>query len=411
MNKKTLWLLILLGILVFAAYIPLNNKGAADDHQLARNSVDESFQYPFLIHMITPGQTAAETRWRLISYGHYIYGYPFYVASALVAAPVQMIYGDYTELQVQLIVLLERQFVSVMPMLLAIGIFTYLVTRFRSPWISAGVFLFLCTIPGIVRQNIWWWHPDALTILCVALTFLFLERDSFRFGRNFYIAAIFCGLAVGIKSIGVFFAPVIAYLLITALLQKKITLRRTFLVGGVFIAVMIATIFISNPLLFVPSARERIIQVHVDHNYYFTHGWTDNDPYGVGWAAWQPVLTGWYGSFAFLAFALVCHVYNALRGKIALISRQFLAWIIPFSLYVIYTIAVKPDHYWMPVMLPLFAGVIPAVISLWQSFQDCRQTDKPQSLVYLGGFVISVIFLALQVWFNLTTGWAVYGNV
>jgi len=410
-NKKTLWLLLLLGILVFSAYIPLNNKGASDDHQLARNSVDESFQYPFLIHMITPGQTAAETRWRLLSYGHYIYGYPFYVASALVAAPVQMIYGDYTELQVQLIVLLERQFVSVLPMLLAIGIFTYLVTRFHSTLQSAAVFLFLCTIPGIVRQNIWWWHPDALTILCVALTFLFLDRDSFRFGRNFYIAAFFCGLAVGIKSIGVFFAPVIAYLLITALLQKKITPRRAILTGAAFIAVMIATIFISNPLLFVTSARERIIQVHVDHNYFFTHGWADNDPYGVGWSAWQPVLAGWYGSYSLLVFALGCTFYNAFCGKIALISRQFLAWIVPFSLYVIYAIAVKPDHYWMPVMLPLFAGVIPTVISLWHGFQDYSHTDKRRSLIYLGGFMTAVVFLSIQVWFNLTTGWAVYGNV
>lgn len=410
-NNKTLWLLILLGILVFAAYVPLNNKGAADDHQLARNSVDESFQYPFLIHMITPGESTAETRWRLLSYGHYIYGYPFYVASALVAAPVQMIYGDYTELQVQLIVLLERQFVSVLPMLLAIGIFTFLVTRFRSTWQSTAVFLFLCTIPGIVRQNIWWWHPDALTILCVALTFLFLDRDSFRFGRNFYTAAIFCGLAVGIKSIGVFFAPVIAYLMITALLQKKITLRRAILAGAAFIVIMVATIFISNPLLFVPSARERIIQVHVDHNYFFTHGWTDNDPYGVGWSAWQPVLTGWYGTFAFLAFALSCQVYNAWRGKITLISRLFLAWIVPFSLYVIYSIAVKPDHYWMPVMLPLFAGVVPAITGLWKGFREHRETEKLRSALYLGGFAVGVIFLVLQIWFNLITSWAVYGNV
>ena len=253
--RKSIWVLIILGILIFFAYIPLNNKGAADDHQLSRNSVDESFQYPFLIHMITPGQTASETRWRLISYGHYIYGYPFYVASALAAAPIQMMYGAETESQVQLIVLVERQMVSVLPMLLAIGIFTYLATRFRSPVTSAAVFLFLCTIPGIVRQNIWWWHPDALTILCVALTFFFLDRDSSRFGRNFYLAAVFCGLAIGIKSIGVFFAPVIAYLLITGLIQKKITFKKALLVGFGFIGVMIASVFISNPLLFIPGSQ------------------------------------------------------------------------------------------------------------------------------------------------------------
>lgn len=409
--RKSIWTLVFLGLLVFCAYIPLNNRGAADDHELGRNSVDESFQYPFLIHMITPGETAAETRWRLISYGHYIYGYPFYVASALVAAPVQMMYGDTTELQVQLIVLLERQFVSVLPMLLAIGIFSYLVTRFRSPWISAAVFLFLCTIPGIVRQNIWWWHPDALTILCVALTFLFLDRDSLRFGRNFLLAAVFCGLAIGIKSIGGFFAPVIAYLLVIALIQKKISMKNAILSGLAFIAIMIAVIFISNPLLFIASARERIIQVHVDHNYFFTHGWTDNDPYAVGWSAWLPVLSGWYGSYILLFFALLSTGYNAVRGRIQGISRQFLAWIIPFSLYVIYTIAVKPDHYWMPVMLPLFAGIIPMAENLWSEFSACRKSEPRRAALILIGLFVTLGFLLFQVAFNLQTGWAVYSNV
>ena len=409
--RKTIWILIFIGVAIFFAYFPLNNKGAPDAHELANNSVDESFQYPFLIHMITPGETAAETRWRIISYGHYIYGYPFYVASALVALPVQLIYGKTTPDQVQLIVLLERQFVSVLPMLLAIGIFTYLITRFRSVWGAVFVFLFLSTIPGIVRQNIWWWHPDALTILCVALTFLFLDRDQFRFGRNFLLAAIFCGLVTGIKSIGVFFAPVIAYLLIAGLVQKKITWKKAFLVGAGFVAVMIATIFISNPLLFIESARERIIQVHVDHNYFFTHGWADNDPYAVGWESWKPVLEGWYAPSAFLFFALVANCYNSFRGKCKEISRLFLAWILPFSIYVIYTIAVKPDHYWMPVMLPLFAGTFTTLDYFWTGFLEERKSGSGKAVLFFTGLAIISIFIAAQVWFNLHTSWGVYGNV
>jgi hypothetical protein len=408
--RKSIWVLIILGVAIFFAYFGINNTGAANAHELSRNSVDESFQYPFLIHMVTPGQTASETRWRLLSYGHYIYGYPFYVASALVAAPIQIIYGTETEQQVQLILLGERQFVSVLPMLLAIGIFTYLTTRFRSPWTSAAVFLFLSTIPGIVRQNIWWWHPDAITILCVALTFLFLERDDARFGKYFYLAAIFCGLATGIKTIGVFFAPVIAYVFITALIQKRIVLRKAILVGLGFTAVMVATIFISNPLMFIPSALERIIQVHVDHNYFFTHGWADNDPYAVGWAAWQPVLNGWYAPFSFLAVALTCQVFNAFSGKIKEISRLFLSWIIPFSLYVIYVIAVKPDHYWMPVMLPLFAGIIPTLEYFWSNFLENRKTGSGKAVLYFFGMVFTTTFLLLQILFNLQTSWAVYSN-
>lgn len=401
-KKKSFWLLVILGILIFSAYIPINSKGAGDDHELARNSVDENFQYPFLIHMITPGETAAETRWRLISYAHYIYGYPFYVASALVAAPVQLKYAENTELQVQSIVLLERQFVSVLPMLLAIGIFTYLTTRFRSPWIAAAVFLLLCTIPGIVRQNIWWWHPDALAILSTALTFLFLDRDNDRFGKNFYLAAIFCGLAISIKTIGIFFAPVIAYLLITALIQKTLSWQHAILAGSGFLAIITAVIFLTNPLMFIPSALERIIQVRVDHNHFFTHGWADDDPYAVGWVAWQPVLNGWYGPFTFLAFAFTTHIFNALHGEIARVSRLFLAWIIPFSLYIIYIIAIKPDHYWMPVMLPLFAGVIPSVSSLWQVFIAKRKEISGKTMFYLSCALASTWMLFNQFVFHIT---------
>jgi hypothetical protein len=333
------------------------------------------------------------------------------VASALAAAPIEMIYGPATEQQVQMVVLVERQMVSVLPMLIAIGIFTYLATRFKSSVTSAAVFLFLNTIPGIVRQNIWWWHPDALTILCVALTFLFLDRDSFRFGRNFYIAAIFCGLAVGIKSIGVFFAPVIAYLLIMALVRKQISWKKAALSGAGFIAVMIASIFISNPLMFIPSAFERIIRIHVDHNYFFTHGWADNDPYGVGWESWQPVLNGWYGSFVFLGFALVAHAVNAGWGKMREISRQYLAWIIPYSLYVVYIIAVKPDHYWMPVMLPLFSGVIPLLAYLWEQFKAYRKLDPDKAFIFACATAVTAVILITQIVFNLKASWGVYSAI
>ncbi len=409
--KKSFWTLFILGVLIFCAYIPLNSTGAKDAKELAVNSVDESFQYPFLIHMITPGQTPSETRWRLISYGHYIYGYPFYVANALAAAPIQMIYGPETERQVQLVVLVERQMVSVLPMLLAIGVFTYLATRFRSPVSSAAVFLFLNTIPGIVRQNIWWWHPDALTILCVALTFLFLDRDTFRFGRNFYIAAVFCGLAVGIKTIGLFFAPVVAYLLIFALVRRQTTWKKAVLSGAGFTGVMVATIFISNPLMFIPSAFERIMRIHIDHNYFFTHGWADSDPYGVGWEAWQPVLNGWYAPFVFLGFALLATAVNAGWGRIKEISRQYLAWIIPFSLYVVYVIAVKPDHYWMPVMLPLFSGVIPLLENLWEQFKACRETDPEKAFMFACAAILTAVVLLTQIVFNLKTSWGVYSNI
>jgi hypothetical protein len=151
--------------------------------------------------------------------------------------------------------------------------------------------------------------------------------------------------------------------------------------------------------------------VHVDHNFFFTHGWADSDPYAVGWAAWEPVLSGWYAPYIGLFFALLSHWYNAFFGKIKEISRLFLAWIIPFSLYVIYIIAVKPDHYWMPVMIPLFAGIIPMAEFLWSDFLACRKTNPRKATLILVGLVFTVGFLVFQIAFNLKTSWAVFSNV
>jgi hypothetical protein len=131
----------------------------------------------------------------------------------------------------------------------------------------------------------------------------------------------------------------------------------------------------------------------------------------VGWVAWQPVLNGWYAPFVFLAFALAAHGFNAARGKIKEISRLYLTWIIPFSLYVIYIIAVKPDHYWMPIMLPLFAGVIPLLENLWSEFKVYRKTNTDKALLCLAGALITLIVLITQVVFNLRTSWEVIANV
>ena len=63
----------------------------------------------------------------------------------------------------------------------------------------------LLSIPLVVTNDLWW-HPDSLAVLSVVVTLLFLDLDKQRFGRYFFIAAAACGVAIGIKYEGVFFA-------------------------------------------------------------------------------------------------------------------------------------------------------------------------------------------------------------
>jgi hypothetical protein len=407
-TKLSALVLFILGLLYFAAFIFPNQNGADNEHMLAMNSQDESFQYPFLIHMVTPGKDAQETRWRIISYGHYIYGYPFYVASALAIAPLRIISGPDLAAQTSLILLTLRQLVSVLPMIFAAAILTYLVTRFRSAWLSGALFLFLLTIPGIVRQNIWWWHPDALAILSVMLTLFFLDRDRLRFGRYFLLAAFTCGMAASIKSIGVFFGVAVAGLLLIGLFQKRIRFGKAVLVGGLFLAIMAGTYLVTNPLLFWPEQRARIIQVHVDHNYFFPHGWADSDPYATGWSAWFPILTGWYANLSFLLFSLAALIGLSFTREGRRNALLFLAWIVPLSLYLVYFIAVKPDHYWMPVMLPLFTGGFMLIRFLWDKMHNSAAVSRWQFYGQMLALWAVVFILAIQFLSQVQVDWALF---
>ena len=123
--------------------------------------------------------------------------------------------------------------------------------------------LALFSVRGIVRSNIQWWHPDALSVLAVVATIFFLERDRLRFGRNFYFAAAACGVAAGIKLAGFFFVLSIAGYLIAGLVQKKLTTGQFIKAGVFFVLVMLAAIVIVNPVVYNSGARAEIVKVQI----------------------------------------------------------------------------------------------------------------------------------------------------
>ena len=161
-------------MLYFIAFFFPNATGAEDEVMLYRLSADESVTYPVVLRMLTPDPQGVETAWfRWIIYGDYHYGYPFYLISALVLLPVRILMGasfvDYTQLNL----LLLRQFVSVLPMIVAAGMMVYLQTRFRSTLLSVLLFIFMLAVPGFVRNHLSWWHPDAFSVLFVVLVIFF----------------------------------------------------------------------------------------------------------------------------------------------------------------------------------------------------------------------------------------------
>lgn len=369
-QKRTILCLSLVCLIYFVALIFPNATGAKDESMLRVFSNDETITYPYVVHMLVTPKDIHEASWRLLIYGDYHYGYPFYFLSMLAVLPVKLLYGDAFTEHMQLNLLLLRQWISVLPMILAALVMVYLQTRFRSLWRSVGLLVLLLLVPGILRNNISWWHPDALAILAAVLTLFFLERDRLRLSRNFYAAAVFCGLSISIKLLGFFFVFALAGYVLLAWILKQERLGRTILKAGGFVVVMALVILLTNPFLFYPSQREKLVRIQTQKSVELANGYSHDNPqnYQKGPQWWKFTLEKWYGPVPFLLFLLGSLAAGCFWGEAKTANRLILAWVVPYSLYLLYFVAVKPDHYWLPAMVPLFSGSMNLVAGFKRSW-------------------------------------------
>ena len=359
-QRKVFWVMSLIGLAYFAVFLLPNAYGARSEPILAESSGDEYVTYPVVVRILTLGKTFNDERANLFLYEDYHYGYPFYALSALTLLPVRLAYGAGFTQHLQLNLLLLRQIISLLPMLIAAGLLVFMQTRFESLWKSLVLFIFLLTIRGVVRNHIWWWHPDALAVLAVVLTLFFLDRDHLRLGVNFYLAAAFCGLAVAIKLLGLFFFLTVPAYLLAAWLSQHASLPRAALAGALFVLVMVGVTIGSNPFLFSKDQRARLVLIQTQKQVELSQGYTHDDPmyYSKGPQWWLSTLDKWYASPLFLGFLFFSLLAGCIWGPRTFTNRLILTWIVPYSIYLLYFVAVKPDHYWLPVMLPLFSSAL-----------------------------------------------------
>ncbi len=397
--RKNIIIILILCVLSFIASAVVNTKGVKDAHMLSLLSADESIQYPYLTHMLSGGNNLFETVKNFVSYQHYFYGYPFYVISAASILPVRLMSGTAFAEQVQLNLLLLRQFVSVFPMLLVIFLLVYLQTGFRDGAKSVLLFFILITIPAVTRHNLWFWHPDALALLGIVGSLFFLNKDQFQLGKSFTYAAIACGLAAGIKVIGAFFFLAVLVYLWMAKKQASLNMRQIVKKGAIFLLVFLLVFLITNPLLLIPQTRSQILKIQAQQNYFVREGWTDEDIYQTGLTAWLPYFREWYAHGLILILLIVSILYGILQGKHRLMNTLLMAWIIPYSIYLIFFVAVKPFHYPLPVMVPLFS----AALNLLPEKQEVETRPRAKPL--------KITIVALAVFLVVTNGissWKVY---
>jgi hypothetical protein len=395
-QKKVLIAVIVACLIYFALFIPPNQLGAQTETMMAKTSIDEPVIYPYVVRMVTPAQSAKESFERWVIYGDYHYGYPFYFLSAVVLLPMSLIYGALFTNHTGLNLFLLRQLISVLPMLLAMVWMIYMVTRFRSWWQSLMLLAVLFSVRGIVRSELQWFHPDALSVLAVVATLFFLEHDRLRFGKNFYFAAVACGLAAGIKLAGFFFFLAVGGYLLAGLIRKVLTFKRTLIAGGLFVLVMLAALVVSNPVLYNAGARQEIINLQIYKSGELDNGYTHDDPlyYSKGPQWWEWTLSHWFGSPWMLTFAVASLVAGCFWGPNRLLNRLILGWILPYSIYLFWFVAVKPDHYWLPVIVPLYSALLNLPIILaagglpgWLE----RRLSRPRLKIALSGVVLLLL--------------------
>ena len=399
-QRKTLWIILILGAIYFCLMIPANLTGAKDPEMLSVFEVDEYAQYEHVLRMLTPGETFYQSVRNFFVYLHYFYGFPFYFFSALSLVPVRLFSADWPA-NTQLIVCWLRQWVSVLPMIGAAGIFVWIFTRLKKRWVSVGLFVFLLLIPALLQNN-FWWHPDSLSLFFISLVFFFLDRDQLRFGKWFSFAAAACGYATGIKYHGLYFALTIPALFLVALLQKRITFSKAVQKALTFLAIFAVFFILSNPLLLLPQERAEIIQtqqlqfeqtgvgIFTINRSAFQNGWEGLADIWVYYA--EP----WF--FILALGGILFGFRGSQRQK--LLSVMILTYLVP-ALGITISAATSRLHYFLPVVVPLLCGAA----NLFDTSPAESGNSQPHSRPLL---IMLIALVGLQSGRNLITDNSLY---
>lgn len=380
--KRTLFAVIIISVACFIIFIFPNNTGAKDQNMISIFEGDESAQYGVVMKMFNPYPEIKDAILNFIAYRHYYYGSPFYFSSALSLFPVKLVKNIHKTTQLNMLLL--RQFISVLPMLGAIFTLTYMQTRFKSLIKSVGLFIFLLSVSAVVENNLWW-HADALAVFFVTLTIFFLDRDDLCFGFNFYLAAVCTGLAAGTKVIGLFFFLAIPVYIVVGLVRGLLTWRTAFFRAAAFVGFMVATIVLSNPFMLLPSQFIRMIRILSNQSASMSVGWILF--YDKGPASWLPILNDLYGRSIFLVLAMIALFLGIWKSENRLRHLIIAAWAIPYGLYILFVIAIKPTHFFLPILLPVYSSLI-----ILFEFPPFTRFSTPKWTGFIWGtFVIAVI--------------------
>ncbi|MGV8025676.1 MAG: hypothetical protein AB2L18_03860 [Anaerolineaceae bacterium] len=406
-QKITLLIIISIAMVYFLLFIPVNSSSSEGGSVFSIFSGDEYITYPYVEKMLKGGKDIHETWGNLIIYGDYHYGYPFYFLSMLVLLPRRIILGSafFTARTTNILIL--RQIINVLPMTLAAGVLVYYKTRFRTIFQSVFLFLLILMTPSVVRSNIWWWHPDSITFMFIALTLLFLQKDEYQLGKNFFFAAITCALAAATKLLGFFFFLTIPIYLIMTHFHQNVTWKKIFQKALLFLCIMAAVIVLVNPFLWYEIPRNEMLAIQQFKSTELSQGYTHDDSYYYqkGPQFWMWTIRNWFGSPLFIGFLLISLIAGLFKKKEINENIYLATWSLPFLLYILFFVAPKPDHYIFPAIIPIFINAFDIPVYIFEKWKHLSKAIQILSLLVLGGILI---LLVKQVLFSVSSDIPLY---
>ena len=393
-HKNRLILPILLGLtlLLFCLTILPNRQASENLAMVTMLEPDEGVVIPVMQRMISGGETLKQTLGRFIVYEYYYYGLPFFGLGALLMLALR---GLGLEGNFALTMLVLRQVVSVLPTLSGLLVLTYIQDQFRT-WRSIAIFLLLAIIPATLR-NVLWLHPDGLVIFFSSMVLYLLWKDDYQLGKNFYWAAVFCGVLTATKLVGLYFFLAVFLCLVWYLRKKQGKWKQTIRAGSLFIGLMLLCFLFSNAFLFSKYGRPQYLSTIQGQASWLSEGY--GIVYAKGLKAALPILKQDYGSVAFISLAFALTGFGIWQKSTRFKSSLILAWVLPLSFSVFFFTHFK-YQYWLPVALPLFSSF---VLLLPEKSGNTRLKNSFPVLIRTG----LILFVLIQMFLFLKTDTAI----
>ncbi len=128
-----------------------------------------------------------------------------------------------------------------------------------------------------------------------------------------------------------------------------------------------------------------------------SEGW--NVQYSRGPLAWYPMIKEMYGNIWTILLAFGVVITNIWQDRKRILNILILSWTVPYLIYVMSVIVIKPHHFLIPIFLPLFSSLV----SVFDTIPRLRRQDpwKKQVPALLLNLTVIAI-LGVQVVHNLS---------